>query len=115
MSFYANVTTFGDKLFYTNRKYDNVTCCDYHGNSLWTFCNRSVLMSPLGISVDDDGYLFVVGGDSYSVVVISPDGKRNKVLYYDQDYPIAVHFDTSTNKLLVAHQCGEVLLFEVRR
>ncbi|XP_052087863.1 uncharacterized protein LOC127724900 [Mytilus californianus] len=39
---YSYVTKFGDKLFYTNSDNDSVTCCDYHGNILWTFCDTSV-------------------------------------------------------------------------
>ncbi|CAC5364543.1 unnamed protein product [Mytilus coruscus] len=106
LSSFAYVTTFGDKLFYTNRDNDSVTCCDYHGNILWTFCDTSVLMHPFGISVDNDGNVFVVGGDTHNVVVISPDGQRCRQLLSSKhglNYPQVLHYDTSTNNLLVAN------------
>ncbi|CAC5375174.1 unnamed protein product [Mytilus coruscus] len=107
---WAYVTTFGDKLFYTNYNNHSVTCCDYHGNILWTFCNKSVLLSPVGISVDNDGNVFVVGGDTNNVVVISSDGQRYRQLLSSEDglkYPSALHYDTSTNKLLVANTSND--------
>ncbi|CAC5415258.1 unnamed protein product [Mytilus coruscus] len=80
LSIFAYVTTFGDKLFYTNYKHDSVTCCEYHGTILWTFCDKSLLLSPLGISIDNDGHVFVVGSGSHNVVIISPDGQRYRQL-----------------------------------
>ncbi|CAG2246604.1 unnamed protein product [Mytilus edulis] len=81
LSTLAYVTTFGDKLFYTNYTDDSVTCCNYHGNILWKFCDTSVLKSPFGISVDHDGNVFVVGRLTHNVVVISPDGQRCRQLF----------------------------------
>ncbi|CAG2216950.1 unnamed protein product [Mytilus edulis] len=78
---WAYVTTFGDKLFYTDNSNNSVTCCDYHGNILWTFCDTSVLVYPLGISVDNDGNVFVVGCSTKNVVVISSDGQRCRQLF----------------------------------
>ncbi|CAG2208906.1 unnamed protein product [Mytilus edulis] len=71
----AYVTTFGDKLFYTNFNTHSVTCCDYHGEQQWIFCDFDCLRSPLGISVDNNGNVFVAGYDTHNVVVISPDGQ----------------------------------------
>ncbi|XP_052087503.1 uncharacterized protein LOC127724560 [Mytilus californianus] len=112
----AYVTTFGDKLFYTNFDNHSVTCCDYHGNILWTFCDTSVLMHPLGISVDNGGNVFVVGRHTDNVIVISPDGQRYRQLLSSEDglnYPNVLHYDTSTNTLLVANVVKAAFLFEV--
>ncbi|CAG2246787.1 unnamed protein product [Mytilus edulis] len=117
LSEFAYVTTFADKLFYTNNETDSVTCCDYHGNILWTFCDASVLKFPIGISVDNDGYVFVVGYHTCNVVVISPDGKRSRQLLSSKDgleYPRVLHYDTSTNKLLVANRKFKAILFDVK-
>ena len=113
---YAYVTTFGDRLFYTHFKNHSVTCCDYHGNTLWTFCDRSVLMSPLSISVDNDGNLYVVGLYSHNLVIISPDGQHHRQLLSSEDglsAAWALHYDTSTNKLLVANASSEAFLYDV--
>ncbi|CAC5408741.1 unnamed protein product [Mytilus coruscus] len=114
---WAYVSTFGDKLFYTNHENHNVTCCDYHGNILWTFRNESVLLCPLGISIDNDGNVFVVGCDTNNVVVISPDGQRYRQLLSRKDglnFPWALHYDTSTNGLLVANLSAEAFLYDAK-
>ncbi|XP_063404314.1 uncharacterized protein LOC134687787 [Mytilus trossulus] len=82
---FAYVTAFGDKLFYTDYTKNNVICCDYHGNTIWTFCDRSVLMSPLGISVDNDGNVYVAGHSTNNVVIISPDGHCYRQLLSSDD------------------------------
>ncbi|XP_052089888.1 uncharacterized protein LOC127726539 [Mytilus californianus] len=110
----AYVTTFGEKLFYTNNK--SVNCCDYHGNILWTFCHRSCLKYPLGISVDNGGNVFVVGYLTNNVVVISPDGQNHRQLLSCEDgldNPTVLHYDQSTNKLLVANDYNDAFVYEV--
>ncbi|CAC5414296.1 unnamed protein product [Mytilus coruscus] len=83
---WAYVTTFRDKLFYTNCDNHTVTCCDYHhGNIMWTFCDTSVLKGPYGISVDNSGNVFVVGWNTNNVVVISPDVQRYRQLLSSED------------------------------
>ncbi|CAC5390302.1 unnamed protein product [Mytilus coruscus] len=112
----AYVTTFGDKLFCTNYYNHSVTCCDYHGNILWTFCDTSVLVSPHGISIDNDGIVYVVGLHTNNVVVISPDGKRYRQLLSSENglrYPRTLHYDTSTYELLVANTSSDAFLYDV--
>lgn len=107
LSDFAYVTTFADKLFDTNDENNSVTCCDYNGNILWTFCDDSVLMFPIGISVVNDGNVFVVGYHTCNVVVISSDGQRSRQRLSSKDgleYPRVLHYDTSTNRLLVTNR-----------
>ncbi|XP_071137277.1 uncharacterized protein [Mytilus edulis] len=117
LSNFSYVITFADKLFYTNPNDNSVTCCDYHGNILWTFCDTSVLQCPLGISVDNGGKVFVVGRLSYNVVVISPDGQRCRQLLSRDDGlvdPTVLHYDISTNTLLVTNAASDAFLYEVK-
>ncbi|CAC5388608.1 unnamed protein product [Mytilus coruscus] len=114
---FAYVTTFGDKLFYTNSDNHSVTCCDYHGTILWTFYDNNVLVTPLGISVDNDGHVFVAGGSTDNVVVISPDGQCYRQLLSNENglrFPWALHYDTSTNELLVANLSNDAFVFDVK-
>ncbi|XP_063401787.1 uncharacterized protein LOC134686011 [Mytilus trossulus] len=116
LSSLAYVTTFGDKLFYTNSEDHNVTCCDKHGYILWMFSDTRVLRGPLGISVDNNGNVFVVGLHTNNVVVISPDGQRSRQLVSSKNglkSPQVLHYDTSTNKLLVANEANDAFLYEV--
>ena len=67
------VATSGDKLYYTHTITNTVTCCDLHGTTQWEFTDKRVLLGPRGISVENDGNVYVVGCRYNNVVVISPD------------------------------------------
>jgi DNA-binding beta-propeller fold protein YncE len=45
------------------------------------FNDTSLLRSPRGIVVDNDGFVFVTGKLSGKIVVISPDGNSAKEVY----------------------------------
>jgi DNA-binding beta-propeller fold protein YncE len=112
------VATSGDKLFYTNTNTHTVTCCDLHGATQWTFKAERILQCPRGISVDNDGNVYVVGNRSNNVVVISPDGQRHRKLLSFKDglsYPFVLDYDRSTNRLLVVNDNSAAFLFNVTR
>jgi hypothetical protein len=112
------IATFGDKLYYTNWNTHTVTCCDLQGTIQWKFKDERVLKCPLGISVDNDGNLYVAGRDSINVVVISPDGQRHRQLLSSKDglvKPIVLDYERSTNKLLVVNMRDIAFLFDVSR
>ena len=112
------VATSGDKLYYTNTNTNTMTCCDLHGTTQWEFKDKRVLQHPLGISVDNDGNVYVVGCQSNNVVVISPDGQRHRQLLTSNDglsCPRVLDYDKSTNRLLVVNQNSTTFLFDVTR
>ena len=112
------VATSGDNLYYTNTDTHTVTYCDLHGTTQWEFKDERLLQYPLGISVDNDGNVYVVGYDSNNVVVISPDGKRHRQLLSSKDgleKPRVLDYDRSTNRLLVVNYNSTAFLFEVTR
>ena len=118
MSVVDYVATSGDKLYYTTFSASAVTCCDLHGTTQWEFKDYRVLRSPAGISVDNDGNVYVVGFDSNNVVVISHDGQRHRQLLSSKDgmsYPFVLDYDKSTNRLLVVNQMSTAFLFDVTR
>lgn len=110
LSIFAYVTTFEEKLFYTNSENNSVTCYDFNCNILWRFCHTGILVCPFGLSVDNDGNVFVVGWSTHNVVVISPDGQHFRQLLFRKDglmNPQAIHYDQSTNRLLVSLKTSE--------
>jgi DNA-binding beta-propeller fold protein YncE len=112
------VATSGDNLYYTNTDTHTVTYCDLHGTTQWEFKDERLLQYPLGISVDNDGNVYVVGYDSNNIVVISPDGKRHRQLLSSKDglkKPRVVDYDRSTNRLLVVNYNSTAFLFDVTR
>jgi DNA-binding beta-propeller fold protein YncE len=112
------VATLGDKLYYTNYNIHTVTCCDLQGTTQWEFKDERVLKCPLGISVDNDGNVYVAGHESINVVVISPDGQRHRQLLCSTDgliLPRVLDYEKSTNKLLVVNGGDIAFLFDVSR
>ena len=98
------VATSGGKLYYTNTSTHTVTCCGLHGTTQWEFEDNRVLVDPYGISIDNDGNVYVVGYSTNSVVVISPDGQRHRQLLSSKDglpKPTVLDYDKSTNRLLL--------------
>ena len=118
MSYVIYLATFGDKLYYTNWNTGTVTCCDLQGTTQWEFKDERVLRYPRGITVDNDGNVYVTGRDSNNVVVISPDGQRHKQLLSSKDglvNPHVLDYERSTNKLLVVNRRDIAFLFDVSR
>ena len=112
------VATSQDKLYYTNYENHTVTCCDLHGTTQWEFNSDRVLQEPGGISVDNDGNVYVVGFKSNNVVVISSDGKRHIQLLSSKDglvKPCVLEYDKFTNRLLVVNVERTAFLFDVTR
>jgi WD40 repeat protein len=110
------VATSGDKLYYTHTNPNTVTCSDLHGTTQWEFNNKHVLPDPVGISVDNDGNVYVVNKSSSNVVVISPDGQRHRQLLSSKDgliNPRVLYYDRSTNRLLVGNNSSAAFLFDV--
>jgi len=118
MAYVNYVATSGDKLYYTNCNTQTVTCCDLHGTTQWQFKDERVLRDPCGISVDNDGNVYVVGYTSSNVMVISPDGQRHRQLLSSKNglsAPYVLDHDKSTNRLLVVNLSRTAFLFDVTR
>jgi DNA-binding beta-propeller fold protein YncE len=118
MSYRDYVATSRDKLYYTQYHKHTVTCCDLHGTTQWEFKDERVLLNPCGISVDNEGNVYVVGYVSHNVVVISPDGQRHRQLLSNKDdlaFPSVLDYDRSTNRLLVVNNSDTAFLFDVTR
>ena len=95
-----------------------MTCCDLHGTTQWKFKDEGILREPWGISVDNDGNVYVAGYSSNNVVVIAPDGQCHRELLSSKDglsWPCVLDNDKSTNRLLVVNQGESAFLFDVTR
>jgi sugar lactone lactonase YvrE len=95
-----------------------VICCDLHGTTQWEFKDERALKYPWGISVDNDGNVYVVGNKPSNVGVISPDGQCHKQLLSPKDglsLACVLDYDKSTNRLLVVNDSKSAFLFDVTR
>ena len=106
---FSYISCDGNKLFYTSST-ETVNCCDMNGKSIWRFEDTAVLRSPRGVVVDNQGFVFVAGEKSGSVVVISPDGNSSKEVYQISS-PRAMCYDKNNNKILVCNRGKKVFWF----
>jgi hypothetical protein len=114
---YSYVVAFTGKICYTNERKKTITCCLFNGTPLWQFKNEDILRNPHGITVDENGNLYVVGERTSNTVVISADGQYQKRILTSDDglsKPSAVCFDEPKKQLLVANvEDGMAYLFSV--
>jgi hypothetical protein len=82
----------------------------------WEFKDERVVKHPRGISVDNDGNVYVVVRDSINVVVISPDGQRHRQLLSSKDglvKPRVLDYERSTSRLLVTDKSDIAFLYMI--
>jgi hypothetical protein len=114
--FWSRVTSFNDRLYYTDSMRSEVVCCDINGTILWKFTDKSVLKTTLSVTVDDYGNVYVVCANPAKVIVISPDGKEHIQLLSKADrleLPRALHYDRQTRQLLVANTNTPAFIYSV--
>ncbi|CAG2257441.1 unnamed protein product [Mytilus edulis] len=110
-----SIAIWSNKLYYINID-DAVTCCDLQGTIEWTIELSVVLKGAWGITVDNYGRVYVSGYGSHKVVVISPDGKKHRLLLSKKDgleQPKALFFDRKNNKLLISNVSKLAFLYDV--
>jgi sugar lactone lactonase YvrE len=103
---YSYVVAFAEKVIYTDRTQKTINCCLFNGTPVWQFKNEDVLVIPRGITVDENGNVYVVGESTSNTVVISADGQYQKKILTSDDglnKPSAVCFDEPKKHLLVAN------------
>ncbi|XP_063448365.1 uncharacterized protein LOC134727898 [Mytilus trossulus] len=115
LSKYSSIPNWSDRFYYINID-DSVTCCDLQGKLKWKLELSAFLKRAMGITVDNDGRVYVSGFASHNVVVISPDGTKHRVLLSEKDglnKPQALFFGRKKNKLLISNQTNEAFLYDV--
>ncbi|XP_071123528.1 uncharacterized protein [Mytilus edulis] len=111
------VSSFKDKIYYKNQYKDTVVCQNKNGDLLWTFTDETVIKKIRCITVDEHGNLFVVGGESQNVIIISSDGTKHKILLSETDLcgvPWAINYNSDLKSLLVVNETdGQAFLYSV--
>ena len=112
---YSYITTCREKIYQTNRNTNTVTCYTIKGDKLWEYKDESVLIDPRGVTVDNDGYVYVTSYNSNSVVVLEPDGRHGRQILSSNGglkMPTGIYFDKSKNSLIVANNNGRCFLYQ---
>ncbi|XP_071172199.1 E3 ubiquitin-protein ligase TRIM45-like [Mytilus edulis] len=109
------ITTTHDRIYCTNIAKKLVYCCSMMGEDIWTFSDQS-LVRPMGISVDGDQNVFVVGSYSNNLMMIQHDGKVSKTLLTKSDglnVPAPVQYNRDKKLLFVCNGNGDAFLYSV--
>ncbi|CAC5410602.1 unnamed protein product [Mytilus coruscus] len=116
ISAFSYVDTNGKNIYYTSPSGNSVICCDFQGAIKLTFKDKNTLKCPIGISVDEDDFLFVISNNS--VILISPCGKQHRTLLSSSDGICdaqALHYDKTRDILLVAQSKEKAFLYKIDR
>ena len=111
------ITTCGEKIYQINPNTKTVICYTIKGDKLWEFKDESVLNDPTGVTVDNDGNVYVTSYGSNSVVVLEPDGREGREILSSDgglEQPIGIYLDKSKNSLIVANFSGPYFLYQKR-
>jgi DNA-binding beta-propeller fold protein YncE len=93
---------------------NKIVCLDADGNQLFEMFNED-LKTPLGITSDSDGNLYVVGFNSNNVFLFSKDGQTCKELIPASDkmsHPRAGNYNDVLGLLMITTLTGEVFIYK---
>ena len=110
-----HITTFNDRIYYTDEYRHTVHCCSMTGEEIWVFENESIVC-PTGISVDNNQNVYVAGFDSKNLTLIQHDGTVSKTLLTKDDgldEPVAVYYRKDSNTLIIGDKPGSVAIYSV--
>jgi hypothetical protein len=108
---FSYISCEGNKLFYTSDT-ETVSYCDMNGKQIWRFKDISLLRSPRGVFVSNQGVVFVAGEKSDNIVAISPDGNSAKEVYKISG-PRAMCYDKNHNTILVCNTENKAFCFQI--
>ncbi|CAC5403171.1 unnamed protein product [Mytilus coruscus] len=106
---YIHVSSY--RIYYTDYTVHSVYCCNRQGSPFWTFRKDLILKYPRGITVDNDGNVYVVGEKSSNVVIISNDGKQILTTVEGLNEPSSIFFNQQNRSLLVANKRNNAFLY----
>ncbi|VDI38582.1 Hypothetical predicted protein [Mytilus galloprovincialis] len=100
----SRVALFKGNIYGTIYNENKVCCYKSSGEALWTFQHDDIV-DPLGITLDRNGFVYVVSQNKDRVVVVSPDGKTCKTILSEADgikYPHAIDIDRESGIMIVS-------------
>ena len=112
------ITTYGDNfnLVYNERndqlllrQNDRLCCINLDGHVIY----RYDILGHLGLAVDQQGHVYISGGDSDDIQRLSPDGTFRDIVLnarYGVDRPCSITFNNDFTKLFIINREGETVL-----
>ncbi|XP_052106594.1 uncharacterized protein LOC127739064 [Mytilus californianus] len=105
----GRIALFQGNIYGTNYEENKVCCYKITGEPLWTFQHHDI-DSPVRLTLDQHGFVYIVSRGNISVVVVSPDGKTCKTILSQTDginYPRAININKETGKMIVSSKISE--------
>ena len=103
-----------DTIYLPEWKENKIVCLDTDGNHLFEMFNED-LKSPVGITSDSDGNMYVVGFHSNNVFLFSKDGQTCKELIPASDKisnPRTVNYNDMLGLLMITTITREVFIYK---
>ncbi|XP_071162050.1 uncharacterized protein [Mytilus edulis] len=98
------ISLFQGNIYRTDDSENEVCCYKVTGEPLWTF-QHQYIVSPRGLTLDKNGFVYVASAGNNSIVVVSPDGKVCKTILSDADEikdPYAIDINRETGLMIVS-------------
>ncbi|XP_052081027.1 uncharacterized protein LOC127718987 [Mytilus californianus] len=111
LPWYSYIHVSSDRIYYTDYTVHSVYCCGRKGSHFWTFRDDFILKYPRGITVVNDGNVYVVGEKSSNVVIISNDGKQILTKEEGLNEPSSIFVSQQNGTLLVANKRNNAFLY----
>ncbi|VDI16220.1 Hypothetical predicted protein [Mytilus galloprovincialis] len=103
------ISLFHGNIYGTNVLENKVCCFDSTGKPLWTLEHQDI-KHPEGITLDNNGYIYIVSRAKKSVVVVSPDGKDCKTILSATNgirRPYGIEINKEIGMLIVSSEISE--------
>lgn len=106
------------KIFLSSFRKNKVMCHHQNGNVIWE-CRNKDLVTPSSLAVDRHGFVFVACQNNNSIVVLSPNGSKGRVLLSKKDGildPIALSINHRNGRICVANRGdGRIYCFSISK
>ncbi|VDI63515.1 Hypothetical predicted protein [Mytilus galloprovincialis] len=82
-----------------------------NGDLTWQFQDPK-LQTPRDLTVDDTGFVLVIGETSNNVFAISPDGQIGREVLNNLDKPYAIDFDKTSKLMVITKITGSANVYQ---
>ncbi|XP_063418732.1 uncharacterized protein LOC134701511 [Mytilus trossulus] len=103
------ISLFQGKIYCAVYHENKVYCYKITGEPLWTFQHQDIA-KPTGITLDINGFIYIVSNENESIVVVSPDGKTCKTILSKADEitdPWEIDINRKTGLMVVSSDISD--------
>ncbi|XP_063426830.1 uncharacterized protein LOC134710405 [Mytilus trossulus] len=100
----ASIALFEGNMYSTNEKEDKVFVKTSEGEYLWSYQHPQI-EHPQGITLDNNGFIYIACNRSNSIEVVSPVGKTSRTILSESDgikCPVGINIDRESGLMIVS-------------